>query len=76
MDMLDTVNKVILGTRLYDENGDKLLAQTLFKYENGRELTQSSHQTYGVDPLGVSFTSTTDTYYRNLEVTSSITTKK
>lgn len=75
VDMLDTINKVILGTRLYDENGDKLLAQTLFKYENGRELTQSSHQTYGVDPQGVSFTSTTDTYYRNLEVTSSITTK-
>jgi hypothetical protein len=76
VDMLDTINKVILGTRLYDENGDKLLAQTLFKYENGRDLTQSSHQTYGVDPLGVSYTSTTDTYFKNFEVTSSISTKK
>lgn len=39
VEMWDTVNKIMLGTRLYDEKGDALIAQTLYKYENGRNLT-------------------------------------
>jgi hypothetical protein len=73
VEMWDTVNKIMLGTRLYDENGDALLAQTLYKYENGRNLTQSSHQTHGTDPRNVAFVTTTDSYFSNLKFVNSIT---
>ncbi|TAF93566.1 MAG: hypothetical protein EAZ32_18200 [Cytophagia bacterium] len=78
VDILDTNAKVILGTSMYDQN-ENLVSRMIYKHkyekENVPQVEMSHYELFGKDSKGVSFTTTTTSYYRNMTIENSVVRK-